>query len=277
MKKSLLFSVITPNYNGEAYLESTIRSVLAQRQNGIELEYIVVDGMSTDSSLSIIEKYSNEIDRVIVEKDTGPANAINKGFRAATGDVVSWLNADDVYYPGALHRIQSVMTQYHDISLCFGACPIIDLEGNEIRRWITKFKELFFPISGRFTIQCINYISQPATFFRREAVKRAGFLKEDMVAAWDYDFILRLWQQGRVLHVKGPPISAFRWHEASIGGSNFHIQFKEELECVIEYAGAVAPQTLIHHGVRWGIIGAYSLMAFLRKFKNRKAERSSLV
>jgi len=255
------FSVITPNYNGEAYLEKTISSVIFQRQQGIDLEYIVVDGNSTDNSLDIIDRYSSEIDKLIVEDDTGPANAINKGFDAATGEIVSWLNADDLYYPGVLHRVNSVMSRYPAAAFCFGVCLIIDRNDNEIRKWITRFKEIFFPLSGRFTHQCINYISQPALFFRRSGQEKAGKLDENMVAAWDYDFVLRLWRQGGAVRIKGAPLAAFRWHESSISGSSYDIQFREELESVVKDAGPLAPQSIIHQGVRWGIVGIYSLMA----------------
>jgi len=258
------FSVITPNYNGEAYLEQTIRSVLSQRHADIDLEYIVVDGNSTDRSLDIIDRYSADIDKLIVENDTGPANAINKGFAVATGDVVSWLNADDVYFKGTLRRVNKALSLCPDCALCFGACPIIDQHGREIRKWITRFKELFFPFSGRFTYQCLNYISQPALFFSRFAVEKAGKLNENMIAAWDYDFILRLWREGGAVRVKQKPLAAFRWHEASISGTNFDIQFQEELASVIRDAGLYSPQSIIHRGVRWGIVGIYTLMAHLR-------------
>ena len=259
------FSVITPNYNGEAFLEKTICSVLAQRHADIELEYIIVDGQSTDNSLKIIEKYSKEIALLIVEEDTGPGNAINKGFSAATGDVISWLNADDFYYPNALHRVGQMMTRHPEAAFCFGRCPIIDCQGKEIRHWITRFKELIFPLSCRFTFQCINYISQPAVFFSRQAFQHAGLLNENLVAAWDYDFFLRLWQQGKAVQVHGGPLAAFRWYEASISGQNFQVQFREELECALEDAGQCSIQGMIHSLVRWGIVGIYSLMGKMRR------------
>ena len=143
-------------------------------------------------------------------------SAINKGLRLASGEIVAWLNADDRYHPGALKRVAQVMAAYPDKALCFGACRIIGEEGREIRRGITRFKEAFFPISSQFTIQCLNYISQPAMFFRRSALKAAGYLREDLVAAWDYDLTLRLWRQGGAAHVPGLPLSDFRWHPGSI-------------------------------------------------------------
>lgn len=263
-------SIITPNFNGERYLEGCIRSILDQRQPGLELEYIVVDGGSRDGSMAIVDRYRAELAHVISEPDRGPADAINKGLRLATGELVGWLNADDTYYPGALQRVAAVMTAQPGRALCFGHCPIVDEAGQEIRGGITRFKEAFFPFSGRFTIQCINYISQPATFFRRSAVTTAGLLRDDLKCAWDYDFILRVWRQGGAVWVRNPPLAAFRWHEGSISGRNFALQFKEEWEAAARDAGRFSLQALLHLGVRWGIVGSYSWMA--RQRIRRKAE-----
>ena len=139
------FSIITANFNGASFLEETITSVLAQQVDGVDLEYIVVDGGSTDGSLAIIEKYRDSIAHLIVEKDNGPANAINKGFTLATGDVVAWLNADDIYQKDCLKRVQQCFTENGDtMAFCFGGCPIINEQGKEIREGITRFKSAFF-------------------------------------------------------------------------------------------------------------------------------------
>lgn len=258
------FSIITPNFNGDKFLEQTLKSVLSQRDSDIELEYIVIDGNSTDNSQNILKKYASDIDVLIVENDTGPANAINKGFALATGDVIAWLNADDIYYPQTLKRVQKVMENSPEAAICFGGCTIINEQGEEARSIITSVKEFFYPFSCRFTFQCINYLSQPAVFFRRQSLEQAGILREDMVAAWDYEFFLRLWHTGKSCQIKGTPISSFRWHEQSISGQNYTTQFMEEYEAAREDAGQMSIQTLAHFFVRWGIVGIYSLMAMSR-------------
>lgn len=259
------FSIVVPSYNSEKFIEQTLLSIIAQRESGIEVELIVIDGNSTDSSVTILNQYKDEIDILLVESDTGPANAINKGLALAKGDILAWLNADDVYTPGALKRVAESFDTDGKESFCFGRCQIIDEQGGEIRTGITRFKELFFPINCRFTYQCINYISQPATFFSRSAFTHVGPLREDMVAAWDYEFFLRLWAVGKGLLIEGTVLSSFRWHESSISGQNFAVQFEEELEAAAADAGKYAPQTLLHHCVRWGIVGIYHFMAKLRK------------
>lgn len=254
-------SVITPNFNGERFLDDTIRSVLQQRESGLDLEYIVVDGASTDRSMEIIEAYSDAIDHVICEPDSGPSNAINKGLRLASADWVAWLNADDLYHPDALSRALRHLEARPEKALGFGGCRIVNEEGDEIRKAITRFKELFFPLSSQFTIQSINYISQPAMVFRRSAYERCGLIREDIKAAWDYEFILRLWRQGGGTGIPGPPLSDFRWHPGSISGQHFNIQFREELDAAISDAGKYSPQAFLHRGVRLGIVGIYRMMA----------------
>lgn len=262
------FSIITPNFNGDKFLEQTLKSVISQRDDGIEVEYIVVDGNSTDQSHAILQQYATDISTLLIEEDTGPANAINKGFALATGDVIAWLNADDLYYPGTLRRVQQAMNRDPNAAICFGGCTIIDEQGHESRSTISRIKEMFYPLSSRFVFQCINYLSQPAVFFHRRALEQAGPLREDMVGAWDYELFLRLWQAGHSCNIKGSPIAAFRWHEQSISGQNFGVQFKEEYEAARDDAGRFSLQSFAHFFVRWGIVGIYSLMARSRSKKN---------
>jgi len=264
------FSIITANKNGGRFLEETIRSVISQKESGVDLEYIVIDGGSIDESLNIINSYEKDISKIVSESDQGPVSAINKGLKLASGEIVAWLNADDRYHSGALKRVAQVMAAYPGKALCFGACRIIDEEGREIRKGITSFKEFFFSYSSQFTIQCINYISQPAMFFRRSAIEKAGHLREDLEAAWDYDLTLRLWRQGGGVYVPGVPLSDFRWHTSSISAKRYATQFKEEFDVAVKDAGWPTPQILIHWLVRWGIVGTYTLMAVTRMMRGAR-------
>jgi glycosyltransferase involved in cell wall biosynthesis len=261
------FSIITPNKNGGRFLEETIQSVLSQREAGIDVEYIVLDGGSTDASLSILSRYKGEISRIICEADSGPVSAINKGLKLATGEIIAWLNADDLYHTGTLKRVSETLSRYRNSALCFGACRIIDENGREIRRGITRFKELFFPLSSQSAIQCLNYISQPAMFFRHSALETTGLLRDNFVAAWDYDFTLRLWHHGGGVRVAGPPLADFRWHPESISGQRYVMQFREEFAIARNDAGLWRLQTLLHWFVCWGIIASYTVMAQGRKVK----------
>lgn len=260
-------SVITINYNGARFLEETIRSVLEQKSPTLDLEYILIDGGSTDNSINIIDTYRDSLTHVLVEADEGPVDAINKGLRLASGELIAWLNSDDCYTPGALSQVVEVMRLNPQAPFYFGRCVIVDEQGAETRKAITAFKEIFFPISSRFTYQCINYISQPALFFRRSAQQKTGFLDKRLVAAWDYQFILKLWHQGVGKQVPGRPLARFRWNPTSISGRNFTRQFHEEFTAAKDDAGVYHPAIWIHYVVQWMIIAVYSAMAHLRQPK----------
>jgi glycosyltransferase involved in cell wall biosynthesis len=259
------FSVVMPNYNGARFLDEAIRSVLYQTCLGVEVELLVMDGGSTDGSLAILDRYQGQIAKLVSERDHGPASAINKGLRLATGEMLAWLNADDRYQPGALLRVAETMARHPKKALGFGHCSIVNEDGREIRAPITRFKEIFFPLSSRFTIQSINFISQPAMFFSRAAYGKAGGLREDLRYAWDYDFILRLWRAGGGVYVPGPALADFRWHPGSLSGQGFVAQFQEELDAATADAGRFSPQALMHRMVRRGIVSIYSLMAHQRQ------------
>lgn len=253
-------SIIIPCYNAELYIRDCIESILHPTHRQLDLEILVMDGASKDKTLEILKEYEDNIHTIISESDAGPADAINKGFALATGDVLAWLNADDRYAPGALPRAMKILEQHPEKAFCFGHCPIVNEQGEEIRKAITGFKELFYPISCRFTFQCINYLSQPACFFRADAVRSAGNLRCDLKAAWDYEFLLRIWRQGSGKRVLRPALAVFCWHPGSISGQHFRQQFAEEFTCASEDAGKYSLQTFVHWFVRWGIIGAYTFM-----------------
>lgn len=258
-------SVVTPNFNGARFLERAMRSVLDQQGPGFEVEYLIMDGGSRDGSEKIIARYADRLAATVSEPDRGPADAINKGLARATGDILCWLNADDFYYPGALQRVAAAFAARPQAAFVFGHCPIVSEDDREIRPAITRFKEAFFPVSHRFTLQSINYISQPATFFSRAAFMKAGPLRENLKAAWDYDLWLRLWPHGGGHYLRGEPLAAFRWHTGSISGRHFADQFREEWQVAAQDAGRWSLQSLLHLGVRWGIVGIYTAMAWRRR------------
>jgi glycosyltransferase involved in cell wall biosynthesis len=253
-------SVVVPCFNSADFLRGALASLDEEKANGAELEVLVMDGGSTDETPAVLETFASTIDVLRSEPDQGPADAINKGFDLASGDILAWLNADDRYISGAVVRAQAALKDHPGTSFVFGKCPIVTPEGEEIRKGITRFKEAFFPISSRFTFQCINYISQPSCFFRAEAVRAAGPLRLDLKAAWDYEFLLRIWREGPAKVVYGNPLAQFCWHPESISGQHFRLQFAEEYEAAKSDAGRWAPQTLTHWLVRHGIVGAYGLM-----------------
>ena len=258
-------TVITPCFHSAATLPALLDSLDKQAEDAasglFELEHIVMDGGSTDGTLDLLASRQCPWRTVISEPDHGPADAINKGFTLATGDYVAWLNADDAYAPGALARSMAALRRHPRASFAFGRCPIVDANGAEIRRPITRFKELFYPFPFRWVLQTLNFVSQPATLFRKSAIDAAGPLRTDLKAAWDYDLLLRLRKLGPCVRVQGRfPVAYFRWTPASISGANFRRQFDEELALAIADAGRFSLPAILHQAVRWGIVTIYARM-----------------
>jgi glycosyltransferase involved in cell wall biosynthesis len=257
------FTIITANKNGGRFLERTLLSVITQRESGIDLEYIVLDGGSTDDSLRIIRRYERDISRIISEPDSGPVSAINRGFGLASGEMVAWLNADDCYHEGALAKVAAVMTVNPDKAFCFGACRIMMKKTGRFGRGSPFSRGLLPPFIG-------IYFSMPqlhlpaALFFRRSAQLAVGGLREDMVAAWDTNSCCGFGIRGGR---RGPwrPPRRFSLHRNSISARKFDVQFEEEFQAAARDAGRMALQTWIHRGVHWGIVNIYSLMSMLGK------------
>jgi cellulose synthase/poly-beta-1,6-N-acetylglucosamine synthase-like glycosyltransferase len=219
-------SIITPSYNQELYIEQTIQSVLSQ--NYPNLEYIVIDGGSTDNTLSILKKYENKLNW-ISEKDSGQSNAINKGLRMASGDVVAWLNSDDYYLPGTLATVGTYFAEHSSAQWVTGDYTIVNEQGNEIQSFVRHYKNVLRAIPFKTALFVANYINQPSTFWRRTAMEEVGYINESYHLCMDYDYWLRLYRC-YPLHRIAAPLSAFRIHADSKGKNLFIKQFQEERE-----------------------------------------------
>ena len=195
-------SIVTPSYNQSRFLESTIRSVLGQEYK--DLEYFIIDGGSTDGSVDIIRKYEDHLSGWVSEPDRGQAHAINKGFSKATGEVVAWLNSDDVYAPGAIKSAVDTMVQNPDIGLVYGNAVSIDQNGDPFHK--QEFNDYELEDLVAFQIIC-----QPAVFFRMDILEDVGFLDERYHYLLDHHLWLRIAQRKKIHHV--PEIWAFaRYH-----------------------------------------------------------------
>ena len=254
-------TVVTPTFNSARHLEQTLQTVAMQRSAELSVEHIIMDGGSTDGTAELARRYAHPDTKFISSRDAGPADAINKGLAIATGEYLCWLNSDDYYAPNALSRAVAALEAHPRKAFCFGHCPIVDADGNEIRVLITRFKEFWFPISCRFFVRMLNYISQPAMVFRRGAFESAKPLRSDLKAAWDYDLTLRLWRQGGAVRVKRPELAFFRWTPDSISGRHYELQFHEDIQCVAADAGRFAFSTTVHRVCSALIILCYHRMS----------------
>jgi glycosyltransferase involved in cell wall biosynthesis len=187
-------SIITCSYNQNRFLSTTIESVLAQ--TGTAVEYLVIDGASTDGSRTTIERYASQLSYWVSEPDNGQSEALNKGLRHATSEVVGWLCSDDVLLPGALARVVELFKQKPDVDAIYGNAVLIDTSGNIVR---PKREINFHPW---LLVGDHNYIPQPAMFWRRRVHERIGYLREDLHLTMDLELWLRFGKHGcRILHV----------------------------------------------------------------------------
>lgn len=185
-------SVITPSFNQGEFLEETVQSVI--NQNYPNLEYIVIDGGSTDTSIEIIKKYESHLAYWVSEKDNGQSHSVNKGFRRATGEIIGWLNSDDTYLQNAFERIITLFKDNPDVDVIYGNFVYIDNHGN----WLRKRK-----VFKNLTIEMLldhDYIGQPALFFRRSIFEKIGYLDESLHYSMDWDFVIRLRKNYAMLH-----------------------------------------------------------------------------
>jgi glycosyltransferase involved in cell wall biosynthesis len=199
-------SIITPSFNQGPFIADAIESVLLQKYNNFE--HIIVDNCSTDETASILARYPHV--KVICEKDRGQSDALNKGFKAATGDIVGWLNADDKYLPGCFDAILKAFAQKPSSDIIYGDYRFVDAKGGLIR----VRKELGFDM---FMLKYLHvlYIPTTTSFFRRKVFDQGNFIDISYHYAMDYEFFVRLAQRGyKFGHV--PKVMAdFRWHEGN--------------------------------------------------------------
>lgn len=224
-------TIITPSYNQGQFIEQTICSVIEQDYPNVE--YIVMDGGSSDQTISILKQY----DRHLIwrsESDRGQAHAINKGVAIATGEILGYLNSDDYLEPGALYTVGKYFADHPGAEWLTGQCRIVDEQGTEVRKVITKYKNFWLFINQFRIMFILNYISQPATFWRKRVTDEIGGFNEELHLTLDYDYWIRIGSLYK-LHIIRQYISNFRVHSRSKGGTTANQQFNSEYEVASKY------------------------------------------
>lgn len=216
-----LVSIITPSFNQAEYLEATIQSVLTQDYPRIE--YIVIDGGSTDGSVDVIQKYQSSLAFWVSEQDKGQTDAINKGFNRAKGDILAWINSDDTYNPKAVGEAVLYLMENPDVAMVYADCDFIDEQGRVIGKFAsrqTDYKKLR---------QGYVHIPQQTMFFRAKYWKEVGPLDPSFYFAMDYDLWVRIAARAPIKYLPGRTWANFRIHTSSKTNVNDERGWKEML------------------------------------------------
>lgn len=216
-------SIVTPSYNQAQYLEETIRSVLLQGYPN--LEYIIIDGSSTDGSVEIIKKYEPWLAFWESKKDRGQSHAINKGIRKATGDILFWLNADDICLPNAFSLVSEAFSKNPDKKLVIGQTYVIDKQSEVIGEMRSDFST-WEDIATRK----LNHIRQVSTFFSIDLFYQLGLINEELIISMDNEILIRFTKKYTPLIID-QYLSAFRVHEKAKSQNDLILGYKE-IDCI---------------------------------------------
>jgi len=219
-------SIVTPSYNQGEFIEETIRSVLLQGYPA--LDYLIMDGGSTDGSVDILRKYSIWLTYWVSEPDRGQTHAINKGLKRVTGDLVAWLNADDTYVPGALSEAAAVMAVADGPAFVYGDCQQID----EMGRPLGMYKGACDGLESILLFRA--HVHQPTIFFRRSLLEEVGYLDESLNYAMDCEFYMRVVGRHDIQCISRV-LANFRIHPASKTSQDFLASIQERIAAGRKY------------------------------------------
>jgi len=231
-------SIVTPSYNQDQFLERTILSIIDQ--NYPNLEYIIIDGASTDNSLQIIKKYQKYLSFWQSKKDNGQSEAINIGFKHATGDILCWLNSDDILFPHSLNLVAKLFSQFHQINWLTSQSVIINEQDEIIQTGLHFGKSQLFLKLGLYHGKCLGFIPQEGTFWRSSLWQKINSKVPDYHYSLDY----HLWQKfahfSPLVNLE-TPLAAFRFQPQQKTNSHFpyYYDINPFLAYVPKYTGII--------------------------------------
>ena len=256
-----LVSIVTPSLDQRPFVERTLESVLSQRGD-FDLEVLVQDGGSTDGTLEVLERFRDRIS-MVVEPDSGQADAVNRALSRARGGILGWVNSDDLFRPGAIQSVVDAFRANPGASWLHGRCDIVDEQDRVIRRPVAAYKD-FRARRHRFERLLVeNYVSQMTVFWRRPLQDRVGVLDPSLRYTFDYDLWLRFARVTPPLFVDRT-LAAFRWHVSSKSGSAFEAQFEEDWKVFLRHAPPGRWLRLRKRMRTAQILGVYRILRALR-------------
>lgn len=217
-------TIVTPSFNQATFIERTICSVLDQSYPN--LEYIIIDGGSTDGSVEVIRRYEKHLAFWVSEQDRGQSHAINKGLKLATGDWVAWQNSDDIFYPGAFESLANAARKNVHSNLIIGNMNLID-EQDDVINDLKYVTPTYHSLLAEGMV-----LANQAAFWRRSIHEKIGYLKEDLHYGLDFEWFLRVLKHGRATHIN-KTWGGLRIHSET-KTSQFQVLFDNEFAKILE-------------------------------------------
>jgi glycosyltransferase involved in cell wall biosynthesis len=259
MYASIKITVVTPSFNQGRFIEETIKSIISQEGNFF-LEYIIMDGGSTDDTVEVIKKYERLLREKkypvrckgvefswVSEKDKGQAHAVNKGFKLATGEVLGWVNSDDTYMPGAIAKALEYFEKNKDAMMVYGEGYYIDEHGKTIERYKTE------PFNyQRLAEHC--FICQPSAFLRRRVLDEVGYLDEGLHFCMDLDLWIRIGKNRQIGYLN-EYLATSRLHSDAKTVAKTKDAYIELIKTIKKYYGHVT--VLVIDGYVHALLGRY--------------------
>lgn len=263
-------SIITVSYNQGHFIERTIKSVLSQ--NYPNLEFIIMDGGSSDNTVKILKRYSKNI-IWRSEKDSGQSEAMNKGLRMATGQIVNFLNSDDTLEPDTLKKVAEFFKKNPKKKWLYGKSKIIDENDSEIRKPITWYKNVLLRNFSYNKLLSENFISQPTVFFKLSLINEVGYINEDEHFVADYEYWLRIgcrYTPG----VSNNDFANCRMHDNSKTSDVSNSQFKDDLRIAKKFSQGAHWPIILHRINYFKIVWTYKLLDKYKKIRYAHKEVS---
>lgn len=219
-------SVVVPSYNQGEFIEETLLSIIGQQYPNLEL--IVMDGGSTDKTVDIIKKYESHISYWHSRQDNGQGDAINKGFEISSGDILCWLNSDDVYLPGTLFKVAQMLGKNDEKKLIYGGCILFSQKGEFTQGRLP-------PPFDAEKLTYFDYLQQPSCFWTKKLWQQTGKLNESYNYVLDWDWFIRASKQCNFIPVN-KYFSLYRLHDQHKTGTGKNVRNQEVIKIVQEYA-----------------------------------------
>jgi len=261
-------SIIIPSYNMAEFIEETIQSIVGQNYSNFEC--IVMDGGSSDGTIDILRKYENEI-MWVSEKDRGQSDAINKGLKRASGDILAYINADDAYEGGCFQEVADYFDKNPLTKWVYGKCRIINRNGVEIRKPITWYRNFWLRRYSYNRLLVLDFIAQPAVFWRRELTDEIGFFDVDKQLSMDYDYWLKAGAKYAPAFID-KYLARFRIHPGAKGSHYMAPAARVVLNDSKRYASAQGKKFLIplQYLNYLSIVFTYSILDIVSRLRNIK-------